>query len=396
MGKKILFTLVFLFASVMAASPHEVEEIHNWDGEVFYLYEKVYYKIIDEGAKEVAPINPSLYSIYPSTGWPYWDKLITLPPDLHINGIEYKVTTISSGCFENLYYPLSMSNSVIKVEEQNLNYCEQPILWSENIESFGDHCLNNCTFGILSLPNKLKQMGAESVNNNQFHSIYLEDCEELEEIGEKSFSGNSMLNYVYFPSSLKVIGNNSFCNNKMLTYYDLPGAIVGEECFCDNQSLENVTLSDGIEIGNGCFNNNPKLNKITINSKFNVAENCFNNCPNIRVIKFMDKHPDEDLKIPESSFKDIDPEKCAIVVPMYCQEEYKEVIRNCGNSRISQLPVIQSVDYVDSVDNIDTPDDIEEVEFFNLSGIKINPESDVVSPQILIKRQGNHVEKIIR
>ena len=396
MGKKILFTLVFLFASVMAASPHEVEEIHNRDGEVFYLYEKVYYKIIDEGAKEVAPINPSLYSIYPSTGWPYWDKLITLPPDLHINGIEYKVTTISSGCFENLYYPLSMSNSVIKVEEQNFNYCEQPILWSENIESFGDHCLNNCTFGILSLPEKLRRIGAESVNNNQFHSIYLRECEELEEIGENSFSGNSQLKDLSFPLSLKQIRNNSFCENSTMTYYDIPGAIIGQECFCDNQSLDYVTLGEGIEIGEGCFNNNPMLSKITFKSDFSDIENCFNNCPNIRVIKFDSRHPRENLRISENSFTDIDPETCAILVPMYCQEEYKEVIRNCGNSRISQLPIIQSVDYVDSVDNIDTPADIEEVEFFNLSGVKINPEFDGVSPQILIKRQGNHVEKIIR
>ena len=138
------------------------------------------------------------------------------------------------------------------------------------------------------------------------------------------------------------------------------------------------------------------LSKITFKSDFSDIENCFNNCPNIRVIKFDSRHPRENLRISENSFTDIDPEKCVIVVPMYCQEEYKEVIRNCGNSRISQLPIIQSVDYVDSVDNIDTPDDIKEVEYFNLSGIKINPESDVVSPQILIKRQGNHVEKIIR
>ncbi|MBD5419324.1 MAG: leucine-rich repeat domain-containing protein [Bacteroides sp.] len=396
MGKKILFMVVFLFASVVNAWSHEVKEIISPSHGVFYYYENVYYKITNEEKKEITPINPVVYGLTILDGWYYRDSLIALPPDIHIAGEEYTVSSISEECFGCLVYPLSMANTVTQVEFCNFNGCYQPILWSENIESFGDNCLNLCEFSHLVLPKRLKRLGAECVNNNQFHRIYLEDCEELEEIGEKSFSGNSMLNYVYFPSSLKVIGNNSFCNNKMLTYYDLPGAIVGEECFCDNQSLENVTLSDGIEIGAGCFNNNPKLSKITINSKFSGAENCFNNCPNIRVIKFMDKHPDEELKIPESSFKDIDPEKCAIVVPMYCQEEYKEVIRNCGNSRISQLPIIQSVDYVDSVDNIDTPADIEEVEFFNLSGVKINPESDVVSPQILIKRQGNHVEKIIR
>lgn len=159
----------------------------------------------------------------------------------------------------------------------------------ENVTSIGDCAFNEC-----------KKLSSVKFGNdlNTIGGYAFEDCRILKnisfpagvsEIGTKAFYNCKSLTEVVFPSKLEDMGDNVFSNCKNLKKVILKGnAWIGEECFRDCVSLNQVKIVNGVPgIGGSAFAGCKSLKSIYIpGSVYSVGGYAFYRCTSLTKVTF--------------------------------------------------------------------------------------------------------------
>ncbi len=189
----------------------------------------------------------------------------------------------------------------------------------ESIESIGN-TIKECRFlQKVILNNSLKELDG------------IKDCPllaicplpySLERIGDGWMSGIAITEAL-FPDNLTTIGNDVFCNNPNLTDISLGNLkSMGENCFSNLPSLKEIALPESIQVmGSGCFSNCDNLESVSLPATEIPLSNSFNNCPAIHVVSVSSEIP---YPFPDNCMTAVDKSKCTLYVPEGCEEVYSQ------------------------------------------------------------------------
>lgn len=307
-----------------------------------------YYRITPNAAPEVKLIRDFEFN-GPDT-WPYPSiSDVNIPENVTYDGTTYSVTSIARNTFSGGAKTFTLPKTIRIIEERNIYRVEDRLTLNEGLEILIGHNVVSCDIATVKLPESLHYIGDYSFSYNQFKTI--EFSEGLCRIGKNCFSNNPELEALILPSSIENIGEESFCNNI---------------------SLRNVVLPRGVETPENCFNGCPAIERIEM--------------PAAKII------PYNIVEMWKTCFKDVDWEKCVVVVPDGQLEDYKKLFAENTYSQIKHIVEKHSEgSYVkDSV--------AEEIEgerlLYTIDGLPINLNSDSMTKGLVISRQGGKSEKI--
>ena len=328
--KKILFILLGICSGIPLVAQNVATEVTTELDEVtykLYNYNDVYYKIIDGANKEVMCVDPTVYGLHWFDTWFYGNVEVNIPETIYIDGEDYTVTSIRGACFFGLTKPCVISSTVKEIGYSNFSACDEPIKWGSGVETIERNCLNGCHYKTLDLPENLKYLGKDCVNDN--------------------FNVKT----VVIPTGLIYIGSKSFCSNPELESITLPSSLktVGTGCFCNNTSLKSVTLYPAIEDWQAEFNNCPSIERIE-----------FTECPIM---------PNFDMF--SSSFMDIDINKCILVVPDGEKIFYEQVFSNF-DFPVAKLQILEKSEEAASAGAVISDKSRVEVSRYTTDGVQVD------------------------
>lgn len=208
---------------VKAAAPGE-----NWDAEYAANYPVIYscetnnltkdgsFYVISDGVRFRVKDGKAAVTVQfcqPSD----WERSLTIPDTLTVDGTEYPVTAVDDYALYNLYFgTLTGSNR------------HRPLILGKNIETIGDYAFYDCNIKVLDF------------NGTQ----------KLTSIGEYAFYGLEVASII-FPASLQKIGRHAFAESMVYEATFNSGVVyIGSQAF-NNSNLKKATfrVTTGWKIG---------------------------------------------------------------------------------------------------------------------------------------------------
>lgn len=208
---------------VKAAAPGE-----NWDAEYAANYPVIYscetnnltkdgsFYVISDGVRFRVKDGKAAVTVQfcqPSD----WDRSLTIPDTLTVDGTEYPVTAVDDYALYNLYFGTLTGSTR-----------HRPLILGKNIETIGDYAFYDCNIKVLDF------------NGTQ----------KLTSIGEYAFYGLEVAS-ITFPASLQKIGQYAFAESKVYEVIFNSGVVyIGSRAF-NNSNLNKATfrVTTGWKIG---------------------------------------------------------------------------------------------------------------------------------------------------
>ena len=138
----------------------------------------------------------------------------------------------------------------------------------------------------------------EEQKNNVFLSEVVID-DNLTEIGDRMFYGNSSIEKIVVPKNITRIGNEAFSLCRNLKTIELPDSVteIGSWAFAFCSTLTEVRIPNSvIGIGEKAFASCSALTQVVIPKRFDgILNSIFDNCPLSTKIKFSDDDSEEEL-----------------------------------------------------------------------------------------------------
>lgn len=208
---------------VKAAAPGE-----NWDAEYAANYPVIYscetnnltkdgsFYVISDGVRFRVKDGKAAVTVQfcqPSD----WDRSLTIPDTLTVDGTEYPVTAVDDYALYNLYFGTLTGSTR-----------HRPLILGKNIETIGGYAFYDCNIKVLDF------------NGTQ----------KLTSIGEYAFYGLEVAS-ITFPASLQKIGQYAFAESKVYEVIFNSGVVyIGSRAF-NNSNLNKATfrVTTGWKIG---------------------------------------------------------------------------------------------------------------------------------------------------
>lgn len=207
---------------VKAAAPGE-----NWDAEYAADYPVIYscetnnltkdgsFYVISDGVRFRVKDGKAAVTVQfcqPSD----WERSLTIPDTLTVDGTEYPVTAVDDYALYNLYFGELIATR------------PRPLILGKNIETIGDYAFYDCNIKVLDF------------NGTQ----------KLTSIGEYAFYGLEVASII-FPASLQKIGRHAFAESMVYEATFNSGVVyIGSQAF-NNSNLKKATfrVTTGWKIG---------------------------------------------------------------------------------------------------------------------------------------------------
>ncbi|MBQ7039127.1 MAG: leucine-rich repeat protein [Clostridia bacterium] len=161
------------------------------------------------------------------------------------------------------------------------------IVVSDGVTSIGDNAFSRMVFlKEISIPASVTRIGNGAFEDCDLKTVSFTDGNNITEIGDLAFYGNSMLKSANLAncSKLESIGNEAFSYNKDLAELILPenGALkaIGDSAFSKNSALVSVEIPKTVEtLGNSVFSECKSLMRVKIPESVKACgKDMFNGC----------------------------------------------------------------------------------------------------------------------
>ena len=163
---------------------------------------------------------------------------------------------------------------------------------------------------------------------------------KMPEIKDNVLVGGKFLDgKVVAKSDIQEIGEGAFSNDLSVTSLEFEGTKIGNKAFGGCLNLEDVKLSNPVEIGDFAFNRCTKLKSIDWDQITSLGEACFEGCANLEIIRLSDK-----VKvIPAKAFR-----RCINVTALEWEGAPLEMQADClrGCMSIEELSLPDSIEKI--------------------------------------------------
>lgn len=219
---------------VKAAAPGE-----NWDAEYAADYPVIYscetnnvakdgsFYVISDGVRFRVKDGKAAVTVQfcqPSD----WDRSLTIPDTLTVDGTEYPVTAVDDYALYNLYFGTLTGSTR-----------HRPLILGKNIETIGDYAFYDCNIKVLDFngTQKLTSIGEYAFYGLEVASIIFPAS--LQKIGQYAFA-ESMVYEATFNSGVVYIGSRAFNNSnlnkatfRVTTGWKIGGRSIDKEVMAD-------------------------------------------------------------------------------------------------------------------------------------------------------------------
>jgi hypothetical protein len=240
---------------------------------------------------------------------------VIIPETVSYRLWNYKVTSMSDGCFNNnvSLTSVSLPNTITEISDNAFNGCcvLNEIKLPNNLKNIGNNAFSNCTLlSNINFPASVEKIGNKCFSQTSLANIKLPQNAIL---GEGCFSNCKSLVSVTLPSKMKTLFNSVFEGCTRLTSITIPPDVeninnaafkgcsqlndiklssslkfIGDDCFLDCVGMQTIALPENIiSIGNRAFKNCKQLKDINIPSNIEkIGDECFRGCGLITSITF--------------------------------------------------------------------------------------------------------------
>lgn len=289
--KKILFTFVFLLASIAACAAYDV------------MIDGIYYNI-----------NPQKRIAIVTKGDVNYKGDITIPSTIVYNGEDYTVTEITEEAFRDCMNVVSLTipYSVTKIADNAFWGCVslRKLVLPDHMEKLPEGMCVFCSqLTDVTLPSHLRTITKAAFSQcTSLSSITLP--EDLLEIESQAFLGCTSLTSIVIPpyvgtlwegafkgctnlvsarlsDNLKNIPNSCFASCLKLSEIDLPEGIgvIGKDAFANCESLTHLTIPNSVPyIENGAFAGSGITIVDIPPSVTRIEDHSFEGCPQLQTV----------------------------------------------------------------------------------------------------------------
>ena len=175
-----------------------------------------------------------------------------------------------------------------------------------SLSTIGDYAFKDSLLTSIRIPASVKSFGAGLFKDSKkLETIYFDNANKIESIGEYAFSGCLSLKTIEIPTTIKNLGKGAFQNCVSLNEINLSTIqVINEETFDGCSSLVSITLSDNItSLGAKAFRGCEALKVINENWLINmtsITESLFEKCSSLGEIKL----PEKIKTVEQSAFAD--------------------------------------------------------------------------------------------
>ena len=293
----------------------------NQSGEFRFLNGQFYYRLKDYTLENEVEVTSRTSGIYEGD--------LAIPPSVTHGGVNYAVTRIGNGAFDNAdqVTSITLPNTVTSIgytafaEMDKITELDVPasvkaienrafssskftkITLHEGLETIGEDAFGyNKNLTSLYLPSTLKTIGGGALRDCSFYSITIPD-------GVTSISGYTFYNCqslvsVKLPATLATIPDHMFSNCSALRSITIPSTVksIGEAAFWGCAALTSIVIPDGVEtLGNGICDGCNSLLSATIGEGITTIPNyAFRYCVSLSTVSL----PSTLTTIANSSFNE--------------------------------------------------------------------------------------------
>ena len=191
-----------------------------------------------------------------------WGTEITIPENVMFNGVEYEVTCIGDNAFE--------SSRIVS--------CVLP----ETIQVIGASAFNCSNLVEINLPSKLQFIGSVAfAGSNLSGNLILPE-------GTVDFGAfaTTQIESVVIPEGVTVLEDSVFFSCVKLKSVSFPSTLkkIGNNCFFNMTSLEQVIVQKDTELEYRAFAGLPSLRKVVFSEGFTRLEQNFDSCENLSLV----------------------------------------------------------------------------------------------------------------
>ncbi len=180
------------------------------------------------------------------------------------------VTHIGASSFTNYtrLASLTLPNTLKSIGNSAFTSLRVTVDLPESLETIGDRAFSNAKFKEVTIPAKVKSMGAEAFyKSTSLVTVNLNDG--LQSIGASAFQGCTKLANVIIPGTVESVGDNAFQGCKVMTDVTFTEGnvetVVGANVFDSCSKLKTVSISSNVKsIGNYAFQSCSVLDTVTI------------------------------------------------------------------------------------------------------------------------------------
>lgn len=236
-------------------------------------------------------------------------------------------TSIGKGAFAGCRNAskIIIPKTITNIYEDAFNGCSATIEWEDGTEPLylNDHAFRGYTRGSITLPARLKSMGAgcfdkctnltrvdiPSMDMWYALDMYVSDSGEVTnplEYAHNLYVNGELFNGEVTMSSMKNTvqqqGKFAGCTGVTAVNFDYNGE--GADCFKGCTSLQTVNISTPISrLGRAMFKGCTSLSQIDLSNVGDVSDSCFEGCSSLNTVT-LTKNDNADFSIGNSSFKD--------------------------------------------------------------------------------------------
>lgn len=320
-----------------------------------------------------------------------YNGVIKVPEKVTYDGVEYTVTGVSMNAFNSSgATSISLPPTVTSLGMMCFQFSAylESITLSDNITSIPVMAFDGCSMlKSITIPAAATSMGIAALQNcTLLEEVIFPENSVMTTLNMSVFNNCAALTNLILPNSITTIESNCFQRCSSLKNIKLPENLktINSNLFLSCSTLETISFPASVtSIGETVFGGCYGMKKVILPAGVQtIGKECFADCTSLNEIYY-------GAELPIMAMPNIFSETTYESATLFISEEAKsQVAETLPWSKFLNVEVFDFAGVADITSDKDFP-----IEIYNLNGMKMSNNTNLLSPGIYVKRQGSKTSK---